>query len=226
MTTATVVVSTYERPDALDAVLWALSEQSDEDFDIVVADDGSGPATETVVGRWSETLGSRLSHVRQPDEGFRLALVRNRAVAAAAGGYLLFVDGDCVPRRGLVGAVRRAARPGWFLGSRRVMLSEGLSARVLEPRLPVHHWAGARWALRERGEIPSLHALTPRDRRRPWRPGQPEFVPYGGGFGFFLGVFRSDLEAANGYDARFEGWGYEDHDLAVRLRRLGLHSGW
>ena len=131
MTALSVVVSTYERPDALDAVLWALSEQTDSDFDVVVADDGSGPETEAVVECWQGELGSRLAHVRQPDEGFRLALVRNRAARAARGDVLVFLDGDCVPRRGLVRALVRAARPGWFLGSRRLMLSEVLTARVL-----------------------------------------------------------------------------------------------
>jgi len=106
------------------------------------------------------------------------------------------------------------------------MLSEGLTARALEQRLPIHRWTLARWAVRGRREIPSLHALTPRDRRRPWRSGLPDFEPFGGGFGFFLGVARSDFGAVNGYDARFHGWGYEDHDIAVRLRRLGLRSGW
>ena len=226
MTRLSVVISTYERPDALDALLWALSEQTESDFDVVVADDGSGPETEAVVELWQGELGSRLAHVRQPDEGFRLALVRNRAARTAHGDVLVFLDGDCVPRQGLVRAVARAARPGWFLGSRRLMLSKSLTARVLGQRLAVHRWTLGRWALRERSEIPSLHALTPRDRRRPWRASLPEFVPFGGAFGFFLGVARSDFEAVNGYDARFRGWGYEDHDIAVRLRRLGLRSGW
>src|SRR5439155_2791962 len=162
VTRLSVVISTYERPDALDAVLWALSEQTESDFDVVVADDGSGRETEAVVERWQGELGSRLAHVRQPDEGFRLALVRNRAARAARGDALVFLDGDCVPRQGLVRAVARAARPGWFLGSRRLMLSKSLTARVLGQRLAVHRWTLGRWALRERSEIPSPHALTPR----------------------------------------------------------------
>ena len=44
-----VVVSTYERPDALDAVLRGLSRQSDRNFEVVVADDGSGAATADVI---------------------------------------------------------------------------------------------------------------------------------------------------------------------------------
>jgi GT2 family glycosyltransferase len=69
-------------------------------------------------------------------------------------------------------------------------------------------------------------ALTPRDRRRPGREGLPEFVPHADGYGFLLGVARSDFERVNGYEARFSGWGGEDLDMAVRLRRAGLRCGW
>ena len=80
-----VVVATYEWPAALDAVLLALSDQTDDGFDVVVADDGSGPAD----GRGrrhagSTVFGDRLQHVRQPDEGFRLARVKNLGAQAAA----------------------------------------------------------------------------------------------------------------------------------------------
>jgi GT2 family glycosyltransferase len=76
---------------------------------------------------------------------------------------------------------------------------------------------------REQG---ALDALTSRDRRRPGRQGQPEFVPHTQGYGFLFGLFRDDLDRANGFDTRYEGWGEEDVDLAVRLHRLGLRCGW
>ena len=40
-----IIVTTYNRPDALDAVLRGLARQSDKDFEVVVADDGSTPDT-------------------------------------------------------------------------------------------------------------------------------------------------------------------------------------
>jgi glycosyltransferase involved in cell wall biosynthesis len=226
VTRLSLIVCTYERPSALDAVLWSLSEEPGGEFEVVVADDGSGQPTADVVEKWRSTFAGRLVHVWQPDEGFRLALIRNRGALAARGDFLLFLDGDCVPRRGFARAVERGIRAGWFLGSRRLMLSQALSERVLAERLPIQRWTLARWALRERSHVPSLHALTRRDRRRVGAAKHPDFVPAGGAFGFFLGVSRADFERVNGYDSRFEGWGYEDHDIALRLRRSGLRSGW
>ncbi|HZT54253.1 MAG TPA: glycosyltransferase [Gaiellaceae bacterium] len=221
-----VVVATYEWPEALAAVLRALADQSDADFDVVVADDGSGPATASLVDAWRSAFGDRLVHVRQADEGYRLARVRNLGARAARGAFLVFLDGDVVPRRGFVAALRRSVVPGWFVAGKRVQLGRELSARVLAGGLPVHRWSPPRLALAGRGRVRPLAALTPLDRRRPGRRGLPEFVPHADGYGFLLGVARDDFVRVNGYDARYEGWGAEDVDMALRLRRLGLRCGW
>ncbi len=225
MTSISVVVATYEWPAALDAVLFGLSEQTDPDFDLVVADDGSGPETAAVVERWHEALGERLRHVRQEDQGFRLARVKNVGARASRSDVLVMIDGDAVPRRGFVESMRKVATPGWFVAGKRLELDEALTGRVLSERLPIQRWSLARWA-RERPHVSPLAALTARDRRRPGSTGLPEFVPHGNRYGSLLGVWRSDFERANGFDQRFEGWGEEDVDLAIRLHRLGLHCGW
>lgn len=219
-----VVVSTYEWPAALDGVLRSLSEQSDPSFDVVVADDGSGAETREVVEGWEAIFGSRLEHVWQPDEGFRLAAVLNRGALAARSDYLVFIHGESIPRRHFVRALRASARRGWFVAGRRIELSPALSERVLVGGVPVHRWQLARWLSARKYAAP-LMALTPRDRRRAGVAGSPEFVPHGRTYGYLLGVFRDDFEAVNGYDTRFVGWGEEDVDIAVRLRRLGLRCG-
>jgi glycosyltransferase involved in cell wall biosynthesis len=223
--TISVIVATYEWPEALDAVLFALSEQSDADFEVVVADDGSGPETAATVERWDDTFGERLRHVRQDDAGYRLARVKNLGARAVGGDYLAMIDGDSVPRRRFVEAIRKSALPGWFLGGKRLELSRELSGRVVAKRVPIHRWSYARW-LRERSDVSPLASLTPRDRRRPGRDGLPEFVPHTERYGFLFGVRREDFVRVNGFDMRYEGWGEEDVDLAVRLRRLGLRCGW
>ena len=219
-----IVVSTYEWAAALEAVLFAFAEQSDPRFTLVVADDGSGAATRAVVERWESRMGERVIHVWQPDEGFRLARILNLGSLAVQADYLAFMHGESIPRRDFVRAIRACIRPGWFVAGRRVNLSDALTARLLEEQLPVHRWGMVEW-LRSRREVGSLAALTRRDRRRVGAHALPEFVPHDRTYGYLLGVGRKDFERVNGYDTRFEGWGEEDVDIAVRLRRIGLRCG-
>ena len=221
-----VILATYERADALDVVLHAFAEQKEAgDFEVVIADDGSGEEIKRVVERWRRRLD--LEHVWQPKEGFRKARILDLAALAAGGDYLVFLDGDCVPRRGLLQALRRSAFPGWFLTTKRVMLKERFSRRVLEERIPIWRRSAARWVLLAPDQVGRPGYLVPaRDRRRPWRRQQPEFVPPVAAY-CLLGVYREDFERVNGYDARCtRSTDGEDQDLAIRLRRSGLRCGW
>jgi glycosyltransferase involved in cell wall biosynthesis len=229
-----IVIVTYAWPRALDVIFAALSEQSDGGFEVVVADDGSGPETAAVIERWREAGSFPIEHVWQPNQGWRKSRVLNLGALAARGDYLLFLDGDSIPRRHFVAAFRRCMLPGWFLASKRIHLSRQLSQRVVEQDLPVWRWSVARWLLRTpreffttHREAGSLGLLVPiRDRRRPWRARQPEFSPPWEAYGFCFGVHRTDFERVNGFDLRFENWGGEDEDIAARLRRAGVRCGW
>jgi len=222
-----VVIATYAWPEALSVVLRALSEQSDPAFEVVVADDGSAPGTAAVVEGWRAAFGGRLLDVWQADEGYRRARVLNLGARAASGDALVFLDGDCVPRRRFVESVRRALHLGWFLAGKRLNLNVDLSRRVIEEHFPVWRWSAAEWLLRAPHVVRRPGLLLPlRDRRRPWRARQPEFVPPFGGYGSPLGVSRVDFDSVNGFDSRFVGWGQEDEEIALRLRRAGLRCGW
>jgi glycosyltransferase involved in cell wall biosynthesis len=230
----TLVISTYKWPEALDVVLLALSEQSGPRFEVIVADDGSGGGTTDVLDRQMGFFRDRLKRVWISDAGFRKARVLNLAALEARGPFLVFIDGDCLPRRGFLEAIRRAALAGWFLCGKRLHLSPRLTRRVLEKKPPVWRWSAARWLvghprvfLDSPRQTNRAGALLPlRDRRRPWRPGQPEFSPPYDSYGFLFGVSRTDFELVNGFDMRFVGWGGEARDIAIRLRRLGLRCGW
>jgi glycosyltransferase involved in cell wall biosynthesis len=218
------VVSTFDFPEALDAVLRGFADQSDPDFTLVVADDGSGPETRAVVERWAHAFRDRLVHVRQANEGFRLARVLNLGALSTDADYYAFLHGESVPRRHFARAIRSAALAGWFVAGRRIDLSRRLTERVLHEHLPVQRWSPLQW-LRVRKDVSSLRSLTRRDRRRVGVRNVPEFAPPNRSYGHLLGVRREDFERVNGYDMRFEGWGEEDVDIAVRLRRAGLRCG-
>src|SRR5689334_24800711 len=140
-----VIVATYNRPDALAAVLRSLSRQTDRDFELLVADDGSGPETGRLVTEWAARMPVRLEHVWHPDRGFRLAEIRNRAIRASAGTYCVFLDGDCIARPDFVAAHRRLAEPGCFVTGNRILLSRELTERILRDGVEPERWGFANW---------------------------------------------------------------------------------
>ena len=215
-----VIVTTYNREDALDAVLRSLAQQNDPDFEVVVADDGSGPATAKLVDTWRTKIGHRLEHVWHADRGFRAGEIRNRAILAARGRYCVFLDGDCIVRPDFVANHRQLAEPGWFVTGNRVLLSANLTKRVLAEKLTPQTWNFVRWlAERGRGGVNRLSALLNlplgplrRIRRRVWQ----------GARSCNLAIWRSDLDRVDGFDADYHGWGKEDSDIIVRLLRAGV----
>jgi glycosyltransferase involved in cell wall biosynthesis len=214
-----VIVTTYNREDALDAVLRSLARQSDRNFEVIVADDGSMAPTAALIEAWKAKLGRRLDHVWHEDRGFRAAEIRNRAILAARGDYVVFLDGDCIARPDFVAAHRRLAEPGWFVAGNRILLSPELTAKVLREKLAPESWGLARWVTqRLHGGVNRVSALLRlplgplrRLRQRAWR----------GARSANLAVWRCDLERVDGFDAAYRGWGKEDSDIIVRL----LHAG-
>ena len=215
-----VIVTTYNREDALDAVLRSLARQSDRDFEVVVADDGSKPTTAARVAAWKDKIGQRLEHVWHEDRGFRAAEIRNRAILASRGAYVIFLDGDCIARSDFVATHRRLAEPGWFVTGNRILLSPELTAQVLREKLAPERWSLTRFvAQRLRGGINRTSALLRlplgplrRLRQKAWR----------GARSANLAVWRSDLAKVDGFDAGYSGWGKEDSDIIVRLLRAGV----
>ncbi len=140
-----VIVTTYNRPDALAAVFAGYQAQRDAEFELLVADDGSTAETRRVVDEFKARASFPVTHVWQEDQGFRAAAIRNRALAATRADYIIFSDGDCVPAPRFVAQHRRLAERGWFVAGNRVLLSAGFTARVLRDKLPIHEWTGGAW---------------------------------------------------------------------------------
>ena len=109
-----VIVTTYNRPEALAAVLEGLRLQTVPPDEVIVADDGSGPETAETVRKAAGRMPWPLSHVWQEDRGFRAAAIRNRAILASTGSYIVLLDGDCIPDRHFVGDHRDAGGTGLF----------------------------------------------------------------------------------------------------------------
>lgn len=215
-----VIVTTYNRPDALGAVLDGYAAQSTRDFELLVADDGSTGETRARVEDFAKRAPFALRHVWQEDRGFRAAAARNRTLAATRAEYVIFSDGDCIPSPGYVRRHAALAEPGYYLAGSRVLLSEAFTARVLRERLPVHAWSNRQWfgAWLKRDVNRMLPLLSlPDGEFRKRTPQRWEGVKTCN-----FSAWRSDLLRVNGLDESYTGWGLEDSDLVVRLLRAGV----
>jgi glycosyltransferase involved in cell wall biosynthesis len=219
-----VIVATYNRPDALEAVLRGLAGQNVDGFSAVIADDGSSLETRQLIERLQPEVNYPLRHVWQEDQGFRAAAARNRALAeiirhCPQAEYIVFIDGDSVPPAWFIEAHGRLAEAGCFVAGNRVLCNAEFTRRILREHLPVWAWPLWRWGLAwlRRG----INRLSPLLRLPDgaWR--KPRRGSWEGVKTCNLGAWLQDLRQINGFDERYQGWGHEDADLAVRL----LHAG-
>lgn len=216
----TVVLSTYQQPEWLEKSLWGYARQRLRDFELIVADDGSSEETAQVVERCRDALSAEVRHLWQEDRGFRKCRILNKAIRAARGNYLVFSDGDCIPRRDFLVAHAAAARPGRFLSGGYVKLSEEASRKIDRASVDSQRAFSARW-LGTGGHPHSLRKLRVPDwTRRPTdllAAGRPTWN------GHNVSAWRSDVLAVNGFDERM-GYGGEDRELGERLENFGVRG--
>ena len=220
MPSVALVITTYNRPAALDRVLHSVARQSSLPRQVIIADDGSDARTTAVVASWRGRLGAPLHHAWQPDEGFRAAASRNRAARDADADLLVFVDGDCLLRPNVVAEHRRLAEPGCAVAGNRILLSPRLTEAVEQGLVDPVDWKLADWArARARGDVERLWplAILPGHAWRRLRPRHWLQMR-----GCNMAVARDDFERVNGFEEEISGWGFEDSDLAIRLINAGI----
>lgn len=216
-----VIVSTYNKPRDLERVLWGYAAQTRRDFELLVADDGSGPETAEVIGR-VRAAGLETVHVWHEDRGFRKSEIMNRAIVASSGDYLLFTDGDSIPRADLVATHYAHARPGRYLGGGYLKLPAEVSDAITPEDIRAGRFVDLQW-LRRQGWKPGRRAL--RLVRSPLlaaaldrlTPTQPLFA------GNNASVWREAMFAANGFDMEM-GYGGLDRAVGYRLVNLGIRG--
>jgi glycosyltransferase involved in cell wall biosynthesis len=216
-----VIVTTYNWPQALTMVLQALAVQTDLNFEVLVADDGSGAETLAVIETFSLHMPVPLKHVWQVDAGFRAAAIRNQALQQASGQYIVFLDGDCIPRSDFVEKHAKLAEAGHFVVGNRVLLSKHFTEDAISRKLPLQQWSFLQWGLaRLLGNCNRFLSFLSLPIQAKWR--KRWLKKWQGAKGCNLGIFKTDLVAVNGWEERFMGWGYEDSDLVIRLLNAGL----
>jgi glycosyltransferase involved in cell wall biosynthesis len=220
--TASVIITTYNQPAWLEKVLWGYAAQSVSNFQLVVADDGSAEETRAVISRAKADFGDRLKHIWHEDEGFRKCEILNRAIVDTKLDYLIFTDGDCIPRHDFVARHLALAEPGHYLSGGVVWLPRELShlitrADIVEGRLTdskwlrTHGWSGGRRRLRMIQHpllATALDVLT------------PTYASFNSGN---ASVWREALLRVNGFEMEM-GYGGLDRALGERLRNSGVKA--
>ena len=205
-----LIISTYNRPDALAKTLAGVALQSRPPDEVLIADDGSKQPTRDLVERWIKSQPFQVKHVWHEDAGFRKTIILNRTVAVATGDYLIFTDGDCVPQARFIEDHEAVAERGYWVQARRCFIKETFVPEFEPGRTSVF-----RWMLTGRisGAAKGVRLPLPVVRRDTAQRGI---------IGCNLAVWREDLIAINGFDEEYSGWGIgEDSDMGTRLYHLG-----
>lgn len=223
-----VIIAVYNNIHWLNLILDALRMQSDKDFEVVIADDGSGPEMVKFIHDYSAAHPElAIKHCWHEDKGWRKNIALNNAVKASEGDYLIFMDGDCIPHPRFVEDHRRLRCHGVVMGGRRVETDIPLNSMLESWKsLPEGYFRKSR--LRILSSIFSQKiSSTLSQLRRTWRfpfiGGKAIGLKSQGILGANFGLYKVDLEKVNGFDERYLDAGTgEDCDLDVRLEKAGI----
>lgn len=213
--TISLIISTYNFPQALDLCLQSVLRQSVLPDEILIADDGSGEETRKIVQEFQKKSPVPVIHIWHEDKGFRLTVIRNKAIVKARMEYIIQIDGDIILNRHFIKDHKRFARKKTFVSGSRLNIQEELSRKLLaEQSIKVsilnkgihNRINGVRctlltWLLQNYHQTDLLYVR-----------------------GCNMGFWKTDLLSVNGYDEDMIGWGREDSEIACRLINAGIRK--
>ena len=217
-----VIISTYNQAEWLKKVLHGYRFQTFKEFEIIIADDGSDERTKEVISEFEKTADFRITHIWHPDEGFQKSKILNLATMASSGDYLVFTDGDCIPRRDFLAAHAANAAPGTFLSAGYCKLPMELSSHI--SLADIESGRAFDIAFLQRNGLkgfsqtlklgmpdklrPMMDAITP--RKATWN-------------GCNSSTWKSEILAVNGHNEEMQ-YGGQDREMGERLRNRGLSA--
>jgi glycosyltransferase involved in cell wall biosynthesis len=214
-----VIVTTYNSPTALRMCLLGLAAQTEPDFEVVIADDGSDERTRRVLEA-PGYRGLRIRHVWQEDKGYRVRMARNRAIAETKAEFLLFLDGDCIPRNDFVARHRQLCPRGYFISGSRIDVSPAVHQTFSDDQILSNHIFDWRFLASQDAQLARYRWRLQRD---PWYESLANLLTWR--YCVFVSsngsAWREDILRINGFDESFAGYGNDDRDLGVRLRNAG-----
>lgn len=220
-----LIISFYNKPDLLQRVLESVALQTMRDFEVVIADDGSKAEAVERIEQMKNQFAFPIVHIWQADNGWQKNRILNKAVVAARGEYLVFIDGDCLLERHFLEEHYAARKEGEVVTGRRVLLTPRTTQQLLAQPVSKSSF-GVRLFFRLLGETLFGHQKTqmeqmirlPQWLRRLLVKERKRYI-----LGSNFSLYKSDLLSVNGFDERFAYPGYgEDIDLEFRLGRKGI----
>lgn len=216
-----IIVATYNWPDALSLCLQSLIQQTDQNYELIVADDGSGPPTKTVINEIQTKFAFPIKHVWQEDDGCRKTRIANKAIAVSDGNYLVFIDGDCIAQPDFIHQHRKLAQKNCLITGSRVLLSEKLTQQLLSKKQwDFIEFKNNLFKYRLAGDINKLLQLVFKRGVGNWRNFKPFLWKRIKGCN--MACWKSDALAINGFDESLVGWAHEDADFVFRLEHAGV----
>lgn len=215
-----LVLSTYNSPAWLEKVLWGFAAQTYRDFEIVISDDGSRDDTRQLIDRMRPAVGVDIQHVWHEDRGFQKSEILNKGIVASRGDYLVFTDGDCIPRKDFLAVHAAHARDGHFLSGGYVKLPLNISEMITEQDVRSGRALDPAW-LRARGMRDARALLKLREPGIVTRvldsltPTTPSWN------GHNASGWKRDVVAVNGFDERMQ-YGGQDRELGERMVNAGI----
>ena len=222
----TVLVATYNWPQALGLCLHSLNAQTDRQFEVVIADDGSTPHTADLIHAFTKVARFPIQHVWQDDLGFRKARILNTALERAQGKYLVFLDGDCMVQPDFIARHRQLAAQGHLVTGSRVLLNATLTAQLMDAAgRDIETWSFKEFLaniplLRITGGVNKVLPFFikfPANRFRLYRHFVWRRIK-----GCNMACWAEDARHIGGFDVSLTGWGHEDADFVFRLQDSGV----
>lgn len=215
-----VIITTYNSPKWLEKVLWGYSVQTHRDCEIIIGDDGSTHETRDMVERIRDETGLDIKHVWQEDKGFRKCRILNKSILRVTTEYVVFTDGDCIPRKDFLAVHAAEAEPGRYLSGGYHKLPMTASVAITREDILNGQCFDLQW-LKQHGLKPSLKnnklMATPL-RAKIYNKLTPTACNFKGSNG---SAWLSDILAVNGFDERMP-WGGLDREFGVRLINSGI----
>jgi len=216
-----VLLATYNWPQALKLCLESLNQQTDQNFEIIIADDGSKEDTKALIEALRPASKVSITHLWQEDLGFRKTRILNQAIAAAKGNYLVFLDGDCIVQADFIAKHRELAQPGFLVTGSRVLLNEALTKSLLFwPHWDTKRFLTSLLSYRLSGGINKYLPIKIKLGDGSWRHYR-KFV-WRRIKGCNMACWKADALAIQGFDESMTGWGHEDADFIFRLQQNGI----